>query len=89
MKAFHFACMKGHSKIAQMLILKSSDYNIELNAKNDVGIAAFHMACFDGHSKTAETLVQKSADFSIGLNCRYTWPNSFSFCLHMGRDKYS
>ena len=55
-----------------MLKLKSSDYNIDINAKNYVGIAAFHMACFDGHSKTAETLVQKSVDFSIGLNCRNT-----------------
>ena len=50
--AFHFACQFGHSKIAEMLMNKSTELNIELNVKDKYkGITAFHSACIHGHSK--------------------------------------
>ena len=67
--AFHFACENGHSRIAELLIHKSAELNIELNAKDFHGMTAFHFACKNGHySKIAEMLVQKSTEFNTDLN---------------------
>ena len=43
--AFHFACMNGFSKIAELLMEKSEELDIELNEQNGVGYSAFHLAC--------------------------------------------
>ena len=47
--AFQLACKKGHSKIAKVLIQKSAELNIDLNAKNWNAWTAFHNAC-DGEA---------------------------------------
>ena len=39
--AFHFACEKGQSKIAEMLIQKSSDFNTDLNTEHFGGRLLF------------------------------------------------
>ena len=52
------ACENGHSKIAEMLIQKSGELDIDLNTKHRLfGRTAFHLACENGHSKIAEMLV--------------------------------
>ena len=58
MSAFHLACQYGHSKIAEMLIPKSKEVNIELNTKY-LGMTDFQMACENGHSKIAAMRIQK------------------------------
>ena len=54
--AFHFACKTGHLKMAKVLVQKSAELNINLNAKNHLGKAAFYHACYYGHLNIAEML---------------------------------
>merc|ERR1712051_203 len=49
--AFELACKNGHSKMAKVLIQKSAELNIDLNAKDWFGMTAFHNASSYGHSK--------------------------------------
>ena len=62
MTPFHFACEKGHSRIAEF-ILKSSIENIflfiDLNAKDFSGKTGYHYACESGHVKIVELLINK------------------------------
>ena len=67
-KALQSACEKGHSKMVKVLIQKSAEFNIDLNAKDKFGTTIFHQACMDGWSKIAEILIQNSAEFNINLN---------------------
>ena len=69
-KAFQKACKNGHSKMVEMLIQKSTKFDIDFNAKDEYGLTAFHYACKEGHSKIAEMLIQKSAEFNIGMNAK-------------------
>ena len=66
--AFHLACNNSNSKIVEMLIKKSTEFNIDLNAKDVFGETAFHHACRNGHSLIVETLIQNSTEFNIDLN---------------------
>ena len=68
--AFQLACKKSHSKVAKVLIQKSAELNIDLNAKDQYVRTAFHYACIWGHSDIAEMLMQKSAEFNIDLNAK-------------------
>ena len=61
--------MNGHLKIAEMLIEKSAELNIDLNAKGSGGRTAFHWTCW-GHTNLAEMFMQKSAEFNIDLNTK-------------------
>ena len=69
-RAFQSACNNGHFKMAEFLIQKSTELNIDLNANDETfgRGTAFHLACHIGNSNIAEMLVQKSADFNIDLN---------------------
>ena len=42
---FHLACREGYARIAEMIMEKSGEVNIDLNAKNIFGMTAFHSAC--------------------------------------------
>ena len=53
-----------------MLVQKSAQFNIDLNAKDRFGWTPFHDACIFGHVKTVEILMQKSAEFNIELNTK-------------------
>merc|ERR1711963_1212988 len=66
--AFHLSCQYGHSKVAEMLILKSVELNIKLNGKDYFGKTAFHLSCQNGHMKIAEMLIKKSVYLNIKLN---------------------
>ena len=60
--------MTGDLEVAEMLMQKSMELNIELNGRdNNKGWTAFHWACFNGSSKIVEMLLQKSGNLNIDL----------------------
>ena len=64
MTALHMACQYGHSNIVEILINKSIDFDIDLNAENAEGWTAFYLACQNDHPKIAEML-NKSSKFHL------------------------
>ena len=58
------------TQTAEMLVQKSAEFNIDLNAKDYLGWTPFHFACFYNCTKTAEMLLQKSTEFNIDLNTK-------------------
>ena len=70
MTAFHLASKNGHLKIAELIVQKSAEFNIDLDAKTDNGMTAFHFSCQAGHFKIAELIMKKSAEFKIDLNTK-------------------
>ena len=47
---FCIACVwQNNGKIVEMLIEKSTRFNIDLNAKDDNGWTGFHLACMNGN----------------------------------------
>ena len=66
--AFHWACAEGNSNIAEMIIQKSTEFNIDLNAKDKSGRTAFHWACLSGHgtkSSIMEMMLNNGESFKI------------------------
>ena len=43
----------GRSKTVKILMQKSLELNIDLNAKTKRGNTAFHLACYNDHSRDA------------------------------------
>ena len=68
--AFHHACCKGNSKVVQLLIQKSLDNNIDLDAKDSYGMTPFHWACRRGQSEVTKMLIQHSTKYGIDLNSK-------------------
>jgi len=66
--AFHLACRKGHSNIAEIIVNYSEPLNIDLNAKDSFGKNAFSLTCEFGHLKIAEMLMKNSVEKKIDLN---------------------
>ena len=62
---FHLTCQNGHLELAEMLIQKSVEFKIDLNAKDFGGFTAFENACLSGHTKIVEMLLEKSDEFNI------------------------
>ena len=50
-KVLHFVCEDKKLKTAKMLVQKSDEFNIDLNAKDINGKTAFHWACKEGEKK--------------------------------------
>ena len=55
---FHTACKAGHTKTAEMMILNSGYFKMDLNLKDNDGRTAFHLACSEGHLGVAELLIR-------------------------------
>ena len=70
-EAFQWSCKNGLSNISKMLLKKSTEFKIELNAKDKYGMTAFLWACSNGQLKIAEMLLQKSPEFKIEMNAKY------------------
>ena len=74
--AFHWACKKGHFKIAKILIEKSGDILIDLNAKsnNRHRQTAFQLAKWNLKEKVVELITKNAESFTIDLipfrNCK-------------------
>ena len=62
------ACKNGHLMIIEMLIQKTVEFSIDLNAEDNDGYTAFHNACKNGHFEVVEILMQKSIELEIELN---------------------
>ena len=69
---FHIACQNDNLKIVELIVQKSVECSVDLNAKDIYGWTPFHMACNEGHSKIIEILLKKSAEYYICL--LYTSP---------------
>merc|ERR1712223_678169 len=68
--AFHFACYKGHVKIAEMLIKNSAQFRIDLNAKDNGGMTAFHWACMYGRTSIVGIMINNSESFNLDFTAR-------------------
>ena len=73
--AFHWACKEGHFKIAKILMEKSADILIDLNAKNKrrhlqtaFQIANFQFGNWNSRNKIIEMIVNNAESFSIDLS---------------------
>ena len=53
-----------------MLMQKSVDFNIELNAKDGLGLTAFHTACCLGNTRIVEMMIDKAERFKIELTAK-------------------
>ena len=58
--SFHFACINGHAKIAEIIMKNSVKFNIKLNAKDDDGWTAFHLACANGWTSIVDMMISNS-----------------------------
>merc|ERR1712156_1125776 len=67
---FHYACWYGQTKIANFLMERASDFNINLSVSDNFGRTAFHLACADGHTEIVQTLLEKSNEFNFDLNAK-------------------
>ena len=58
--SFHWACIHGFLKLAEMLLKNSAVLEIELDAKDIYGRTAFHYACRNGYLEIAKILMKRS-----------------------------
>ena len=65
--AFHQACYHGYLQVAKLLIQKSAQFNIELNARDNEGFTAFHLACMEGRTSTVEIMMNNAKSFKLDL----------------------
>ena len=53
-----------------MILQKSKEFNIDLNAKTTNGMTALHYAVKNGDTKLVEMIIQKSTECNIDLNAK-------------------
>ena len=68
--AFHLACQSGYAKIAEMIMKKSVEFNIDLNAKNYDGDTTFHFACLWGETSIVDMMINNSESVNLDLTAR-------------------
>ena len=66
--AFHVTYKNGHLEIAELLMQKSTELNIKLNAKDKCEWTAFHLAYKNGRLGIIELLIQKCEEFNIEIS---------------------
>ena len=66
---FHLACMNGRFEIVQFL-LKNSDLEFNVNAKEMMGNTPFILACWQGSSHVVKILMENALAFNIDLNAK-------------------
>ena len=62
--------MNGQSKIVELLMKKSTEYNFKFNAKGEDGKTALHWASKNGHLKIVKMLKEKSTELNLDLNAK-------------------
>ena len=82
--AFHWTCIKGHSKILTVIMENATALGVDLNAKTKTGITAFHLACKTSNSDVIEIFMQNAADLRIDLNVIDSngWTGFHHACQH-------
>ena len=83
--AFHMACEKGHLNVVEILMNKSQELGMDLNAQDDYGRTAFHLACLNDHLDVAQFLIKNSLNLKIDLTIQ---DNDGSTALHLACAKY-
>ena len=68
MTAFHCACKNGLTKIVELMILKSVEFSININEKDENGWSGFHYACSEGHSAIVNLFIQNTSRSDLGLS---------------------
>ena len=71
--AFHLACCNGLLQVADIIIQKSPEFDIDLNAKDRWEQTAFIWAAKKGQSRIAQMLTEKSVEFKIDLLAKDSW----------------
>lgn len=69
-KVFQLSCQNGLKNIAVILVKKSLNLKVNLNAKDKNGKTGLHLACINGHSKIIEMLIENSVEQNIDLNSK-------------------
>ena len=64
------ACEHGQANLAKMLVQKSAEFNIDLNAKDVEGSTAFHSACLMEEKKIVKMMVHLAKSFKLDLNAK-------------------
>ena len=54
-------------QVAEILIQKSGEFNIKLNAEDKNGQTAFHMACDRGKTSIVEMMIANGKSFNLDL----------------------
>ena len=65
---FHVACLHGRVKIAEFMMKKSAELNIDLSKKTTHNETAYHLACISGNDKVAKWITKNSDELKINLN---------------------
>ena len=68
--AFIAACQEGQLEIVNLMVTKSKEYGIDLNASDDNGCTGFWFACFEGHEEVVNLMLTSSIEYDIDLNAR-------------------
>ena len=68
--AFHLACRKGHSHIAELILNHSAILDIDLNCQDSFGKTAFSLTCEFGHMKITEMILKNCLEKKIDLNTK-------------------
>ena len=85
---FFLACSNGHLNVAELIMQKSAEHNIDLNTIDDTDMTPFHFACRKRHFNVVEFLIQKSAEYNIDLNFKHSFGwTAFHFACIEGRSK--
>jgi ankyrin repeat protein len=67
--SFQLACMNGCFKMVEFL-LKNTNLEFNVDAKDDLGNTAFVLACYKGHSNVVMILMENAFTFKIDLNAK-------------------
>ena len=71
---FHNACQNGHVKLAEMLMKKSIELDIDLNGKifdpAYDGWTPFHLACFFGKTDIVKIMIDNSESLKLDLTAK-------------------
>ena len=55
-------------KIVKLMLQKSTEFNINLNAKDNFNQTPFHLACKNNQLEVVKFFIQRSAEWNIDLN---------------------
>ena len=67
---FILACYFGLSKIANILITKSANLKIDLNARNRYGQTAFHYACHRGRRDIVAMMIEHAESLKLNFKIK-------------------
>ena len=77
----HLAVGNGQIDMVEKIMKNSVEFDIDLNAKDYLGLTAFHYTCVFGYVKIAEIFINHYLELNIELNskCNYgTTPFSYA-----------